>query len=150
MATNIFDYAQNSPSPSSSPTPNTTPIPTNMTSPPSSPSPYNGATGGLWGGHVKPAEVQIIVIVLIAGLFNAFFLTLSLRLLWRRYHHGPFNQNMPAAPTSTVPPDIEANIRRVTPMLVRQPDDELVYGLKQVLEDDPKSKEPIVRDGVRT
>lgn len=80
------------------------------------PSPAPSAPTGLLQGHLRPAEIQIVIIgayvtaaakpgvfnlvdkrqakplcshefvtaVVIAGLFNAFFLIVSLRLLWRR------------------------------------------------------------------
>ena len=129
MATNIINYAPEASPPSPllaapSAIPAVSPVlpqPLVMQAPAPAP-----AAGGLWNGHLKPAEIQIMVIgtvvhtsnahsqgiclrkknrvraianadfsssrlrgilwlsVLIAGLFNAFFLVLSLRLLWRR------------------------------------------------------------------
>ncbi|DBB12032.1 hypothetical protein WJX82_003593 [Trebouxia sp. C0006] len=138
MATSSIDYLTGTGiSPSSSPSPAIVASASPAVSPSPAASAPASSTGGLWNGHLKPAEIQIIIIVLIAGLFNAFFLVLSLRLLWRRYQPPP---SAPAPDLAQVPSDIETNLRRVTPMLIRQPDDELVYGLKQVLahEEAPK------------
>ncbi|KAL3159158.1 hypothetical protein ABBQ32_011146 [Trebouxia sp. C0010 RCD-2024] len=84
MATNILNYAPEATPPSSM-----SPSTTTLQSPvPHAPHAMPPAPGGpdVWEGHLRPAEIQIIVIVVVAGLFNAFFLVLSLRLLWRRYH----------------------------------------------------------------
>ena len=40
---------------------------------------------------------MLLIAVLIAGLFNAFFLVLSLRLLWRRYACCMYQGNLVAA-----------------------------------------------------
>lgn len=145
MATNIINYAPEASPPSPllaapSAIPAVSPVlpqPLVMQAPAPAP-----AAGGLWNGHLKPAEIQIIVIVLIAGLFNAFFLVLSLRLLWRRYQPGPVMAGAPAA-ALPAPSDEHCNLRRVTPMLVQQPDDQLVYGLKQVLAPIDRPKPPV-------
>ncbi|KAA6417249.1 MAG: hypothetical protein FRX49_12776 [Trebouxia sp. A1-2] len=128
MATSSIDYLTGT---GISPSPLPSPAIATSASPAVSPSPAASApapsSGGVWNGHLKPAEIQIIIIVLIAGLFNAFFLVLSLRLLWRRYQPPPPAPAPDIATTSSV---------KLNSDVVAQ----LVYGLKQVLahEEAPK------------
>ncbi|KAL3151751.1 hypothetical protein ABBQ38_012728 [Trebouxia sp. C0009 RCD-2024] len=115
--------------PASSTSPSTTTLQSPESHAPQARAPAPAPEGqDVWQGHLKPAEIQIIVIVVVAGLFNAFFLVLSLRLLWRRYHVPAHTGESSAA--SPAPP--APNLRRVTPMLVRQPDDEVLRAILHV------------------
>ena len=66
MATNIINYAPEATPPATwtaapSPVTFTKPLPQPLMMPTPAPAPAPAA-GGLWGGHLKPAEIQIIVI----------------------------------------------------------------------------------------